>query len=597
MLQSFLASLVFFLTPYLWGRFFKKSIFLSWVVGAFFFVVSYLGIVLVTSFLHLPFLVFFRVIFILVSVLSVTNFIWKKEYVGFSSVLHKHWQVILLSLFGTWVYFFIWKRYTLYPLQLNWDVYEHITLANIIAQGNFSLFASQLSDTFTFDGYIPFFHILLAMPKMVLNANLVGVYWWIEYWHYLLTIIASYLLTKRFLHTSFAGFLGGIVGALIFESSIVYASLFFIPQTLVGLLFAFSLSEELTWLETILVSTLFVSLHLVIGIVAAGALFLWKLLHKNRHVSIKRLQLLVYAALFILLFSLAAHFIGNWIVTGREEAIHFTYSLSQKVQFLLQWYSFFIVFALIGIGIFTRKATKEQKVLVILAALLFSISFAPISYFLKFYVLGRYVIDVVLVAGIVIPLRQLQMKWQKIIASFLMLILLVVFYINQNTYKSSLYFEGYASQISYEEIAAGNWLKAHMPYAFLISDPSTQYVLEAVSGDNTQGGAYMNLQTRRTLSRIAYDYNAKEVRSQLLSIHDALPSVDASREQTLLVLSGRYFAWQRLPQSEKDSFYYNIWSAQMLSSSDKLYIEQFLQQNPYYKVVYSNSEMVILQVL
>jgi hypothetical protein len=171
-----------------------------------------------------------------------------------------------------------------------------------------------------------------------------------------------------------------------------------------------------------------------------------------------------------------------------------------------------------------------------------------------------------------------------------------VFYRNETYFKEPLYFLGSESNISPAEVQAGDWLSKNAPSgSLLVSDPSTQAVLEAASGVNSQGGPYMSLETRRVLESInrSDDYGA--VAERLLTIQDNLAFERQVRTDTLFVLSGRYFAWQQFPSEQKESFYYNIWQPVLLDPGDQGYINGLVDSHKF-NLLYRNSELAILRV-
>jgi len=179
--------------------------------------------------------------------------------------------------------------------------------------------------------------------------------------------------------------------------------------------------------------------------------------------------------------------------------------------------------------------------------------------------------------------------------TFVTFVLLITFYKNQLVYKEPLNFKSYETQISYSEIQVGNWLALQNKdgKAFLISDPATQYILEAVSGVNSQGGDYMNLKTRNTLESINGYYDSNIIKNKLSGIKDAI-AIKQNTQRTFFVVGGRYFAWQRLPNGQKDSTFYNIWSPKELTEADKTYIDYYKRVG--LKVVFSNKEIVIFSL-
>ncbi len=601
MIIDFLASLSFYVIPYLTGRFFTKKIFKAWILGAFLWFIAYFLIAGIVQILRLNnFNEIIRYFAIGISVLSFINilvsFIKEKPKLNVKDI-----QIggFLLG-FTLIIYFLIWKRNTPYPLQLNWDIYEHITLANLIAQGKLSFFTSRISDTFTFNSYSPIFGILLSLPKIVFQKSLLGIYWWLEYWHYFLTVIASFILAKKLFNDRWLAIVSAILSALVFESIMVYSGFFLIPQTLVALATIFVIQEIKEYKAVLLGIVILVILlmHYVVGLVCIAVVALFYLASRLP-LSSKVLNVGVLVATLTAIFLISLNFIGKWQVLAIEEASHFNFPVLEKAGFILDWYGIMLfVFGLIGYVKFVKSGSYSQKLILALAILILGISFSPFSYFLKFYVLGHYFVNLIIVAGIGVLLVNLSPVFKTLGIIWLILIMVMTFYINQSVYKGPLHFETYETQISKGEIEAGNWLSAYNKKgeAFLISDPSLQYVLETVSEVNTQGGVYMSLQTRKTLESVNGSYDPVFIKDKLLSIKDLLPSTQQSDRKVLFAVGGRYFAWQRLPAVQKESSFYNVWSPKTESQNDKTYTD-FLLNSGQFKVVYKNDELTIFEVL
>ncbi|MDO8504128.1 MAG: hypothetical protein Q7S60_05620 [bacterium] len=301
----------------------------------------------------------------------------------------------------------------------------------------------------------------------------------------------------------------------------------------------------------------------------------------------------------ILGITLLSGLMGNIVITYREEAAYFALPLAKKLQFFSDWYGFSLpLFLPLGLwAIFKRRNDTNLHLIAIIGILSLALALAPFSYFLKFYVVGRYFIHIILVAGIVLLLRGLT-KFTYILATiWIGLAFLVVFYLNQLSYKETLYFEGVYSHISVKEIRAALWLKNRYAHenVMLLSDPGTQYVFEAISGLNSQGGSYMNFDSRAVLASIPGIENTTEVRSKLKTIEDNRSKKDESSKK-IIILSGRYFAWQSFPEDWKNSFYYNVWSPRKINPDNLIYINS-LTQDPSFKVVYQNDEFVIIELL
>lgn len=599
MIIDFFASLSFYLLPYLTGRFFSKNPTAAWILGA----VLWLGLFFLVNSLvnlvgHGDFSSIIRTLAVVIALLSGIDLVRisfkdiKKIEIGNLTIS------FLLILFGSLIYFLIWKRNTPYPLELNWDIYEHITLANLISQGNLSFFTSQISDTFTFNSYSPIFGILLSLPKIIFQKSLIGIYWWLEYWHYLLTILASFLLGRKIFGQEWIAFLVAVVSALVFESIMVYSNLFIIPQTLVALLtiFVFLNIKEYkrVWLLITFI-TIFL-MHYIIGILSIAVL-IFVYLSKRFGLSQKILNIGILSSTLILLSSIGINFLGKWHLLPIEEARHFNFSFIEKLGFFTDWYGLlFFIFSAVGYLVIIRSKKAPQKLILILALLTLGLSFAPLSYFLKFHVLGRYFINLVLVAGIGIFLINLPKILRVFGILFIGVVLLITFYKNQLIYKGPLHFKNYETQVSYEEIEAGEFLSSYTEgkKVFLVTDPSLQYILEAVSGINTQGGAYMGLEERKILSELKNTNDSALLKIKLLEISDHLDQEES--DEVLFVLGGRYLEWQRLSEFEKESASSNIWSPKMIRDQDRSYIE-FIKNSPQFEAIYENDQLVIFKII
>jgi len=601
MIIDFFAGLSFYVIPYLTGRFFTKKIFQAWILGAFLWFIAYFLIAGIAEILKLNnFSQIIRYLAIGVSTLSFINIlvsaIREKPKLNIKDIQVGGFLLVFTFL----IYFLIWKRNTPYPLQLNWDIYEHITLANLITQGKLSFFTSLISDTFTFNSYSPIFEILLSLPKIVFQKSLLGVYWWLEYWNYFLTAVASFILAKKLFNDRWLATVSAVLSALVFESVMVYSGFFLIPQTLVALMTIFVIREikEYKVIFLGIAALVILLMHYVVGILCVAVLALFYLASRFP-LSLRFLNIGILIATLTTFILIGLNFMGKWQVLAIEEAAHFNFPILEKAGFILDWYGIMLfVFGLIGYVKFVKNGSYSQKLILALAILILGIAFSPFSYFLKFYVLGHYFVNLIIVAGIGVLLTNLSPVFKTFGIAWLTLVMVMTFYVNQLVYKGPLHFKTYETQISKGEIEAGNWLSSYNKKGntFLISDPSLQYVLEAISEVNTQGGAYMDLQTRKTLKSVNGSYDPVFVKDKLLSIQDLLPSDQKPDRKVLFAVGGRYFAWQRLPANQKESSFYNIWSPKTMTENDKTYVD-FLANSKQFKAVYRNDEIVIFEVL
>lgn len=600
MFIDFLASISFYVIPYLTGRLFTVRFFYAYMLGALFWFFSYfIASYFAQIFYPLHFSAIIKALAISISVFSFINILMTTPKPT-KLVLREHMAVFFILALSSLVYFLIWKNLTPYPLQLNWDIYEHIALANKISEGYISFLPSQISDTFTFNGYSPIFHVLLSLPKIIFTTNLLGVYWWLEYWHYMLTVLAAFFLAQRLFDNKQIASICAILSALIFESTVVYGSLFLLPQTLSALMAIFAIiialdrKKNSLLLYAMTLTILFLT-HYIVGILAAFVVGLFLVLY-YKPLSFQAEKAVIAITTLFLIGAISLHVFGGWSLTNREEAGYFGFSLLHKMELFLDWYGALLAIFLPLGAIRILSDETHQKTVLIAGIFLLAVSLAPFSYVLKFFVLGRYFINAILALGIWFLISYLPKIGQILALTFLAIVFLIVFYANQAFYKEPLYFKGVQSHVSKAEIEASNWLSKNAKEdTFLVSDPSTQYVLEALSGVNTQGGSYMTQKTRDTLFKNNYLYDTRVIAQNLKSIQDLFLYERKKRKNTLFVLTGRYFAWQKLPREQKMSFYYNIWKPHKLEKRDLVYVNLLLK-NSAFKVLYRNDEIIIVQI-
>jgi hypothetical protein len=152
-----------------------------------------------------------------------------------------------------------------------------------------------------------------------------------------------------------------------------------------------------------------------------------------------------------------------------------------------------------------------------------------------------------------------------------------------------------ATEVSPAEIAAADFIKERYgeSQTLLISDPATAYLLEGLSGINTQGGAYANAQTREILLQVGQTMDVQTVKKLLYQVQDTLDTT--APNHVLFAVSGRYFQWQQANETQKKDLSFNIWVPHDLSFSDIKYIQQ-LTYTPEFRLIYKNDGVAILEL-
>ena len=153
----------------------------------------------------------------------------------------------------------------------------------------------------------------------------------------------------------------GILSALTFQSIAAYSTLFLLPQTLVALITIFILIRieeyKLRWL--ILASVFIFLMHYVLGALAIFVLWTFYL-QKRLKLSDKFLSLGLVSAALLSGALLGLNFLGKWQLLNTEEAAHFNFGLSEKLGFIVDWYSL-IFFFLFPLG-FIYILKKEHRI-------------------------------------------------------------------------------------------------------------------------------------------------------------------------------------------------------------------------------------------
>ncbi len=155
-------------------------------------------------------------------------------------------------------------------------------------------------------------------------------------------------------------------------------------------------------------------------------------------------------------------------------------------------------------------------------------------------------------------------------------------------------YQDITAHVSPQELTAASFLKENYSNSnvLLVSDPATQNILEAISLVNTQGGAYMDKETRNQLDLISNTTSVSEIAQELYRINDKVAPTNGKR---LLVLSGRSFIWLQSSKKNKDDLSFNIWNPSDLTFENKKQIQRFAD-DPHFSLVFENSTLAIFEV-
>lgn len=524
------------------------------------------------------------------------------------NLFHKDILVLIfLIIVSSVVFLGIFRAGTPYPYVTNWDAFHHTTLTNNLAMGKFSFLLSEISDTFTFNSYLPLYHVLIAVPHILTNSDVLSMFWFLDYFHFLITVVISYWAGKKIFKSSLAGLITGLLAVFVFESNVVYAGFFFIPQTVAAVLSAYFIvhkiskdSDSLSNFEIILSSLVICAFHFIIGAVYVLTYVIVKILGLvNQKIDNSIFRLAIVTTMIV--FSIAALYLGfhaQLTLSLRNDAVDFIFTGGEKISFFYQWYGI-LPLALIPLGIiyFIKHRFRQNYLFLSVTFFLLGLSLMPFSYGLKFFAIGRYFFNILLAGGIYFFARNIKSPWFKnILGLFLVAGFLPVFIVNSLNFLQSSFHNNIYSFVSPLDFEAIKWVQNNYnsKNTFLISDPQTQNIFEAGTLINTQGGAFPNNDTVKLLDSINNETDTHKTYTTLLQIRDNLDN--SNKEHILFVTGGRYFTWQRFPKEWKESYFYQVWTGQDVWLMDYETI-RLLSESPYFRIVFQNSENVILELI
>jgi hypothetical protein len=507
--------------------------------------------------------------------------------------------------FFTCLVYFIWRYDSGFNATLNWDLYNHQTLANNIVDGNFSVVTSNISDSFKFDAYTSLFHTLLALPMLAFGGSVLHYWWFLELFYLLFVFTAGfsfgYAVSKRL----YVGALVSVFAGFLFESQVAYSSFFLVPQNLAGVIGIgfiaylwegdFEKQKGELLVRCLLFAVFILLLHYIIGLLVVAvclAIILYKAV-ENKH---KLVNLAVYISFACLLLVPLVFSQLQLDSINRGEAEYFNYNFVQKFYYAKDFYGYFL-FIFLPLG-YVYSIWKKEKLLLICCNLFLAFIIAQIPYSFKFLALGRYFMYMMMAYGVWLIVKDLH----KVLKVFVFVLLLVglgiMLVLNIQGYKQVPSYKQISSHVSPNELKAVDFLKNNYENenVLLVSDPATMYVLEGLSGINTIGGAYSDTHTREIMDEIYFSRDSESMDEKLLQTRDGVTG--KNYDKLLLVLSGRTFKWVQAADEEKFGIYWNVWKPTDLSNQDlsELELIDFVEKYSKFNKVFENDAMVIFEI-
>jgi len=507
----------------------------------------------------------------------------------------------ILFLISFIIFFGFYRQLTPPPYLTNWDLLHHTVLIKQLLQGNFNILLTSMSDTFTINSYTPLFHMIMALPIAIFKINILRFFWFAEFLYFLFTSFTAYYIGKKLIDSPYGGFITALVSLLFFEATAAYTTLFLLPLTLSGSLAAlfltyFITNKNISVIKAVISGFIVFALHYMIGGVYITILFY--IFIKKRFFSEKSdLFFLICSFIFMLICFLSNLFGQKISILSRPDAQYFAYSLHAIKALLWQWYGMLPIILLpLGLVIYL-KDHKFGKIITTIFFFVTSLILFPVSYSLKLFAINHYLVSLIIAIGIINLLSLFNNKITKFILFILIFTaFLSVFVANVNQHLSLSYNGKQNSYISDSDFKTAKWIDNYYigKKVFLISDPTTQGVLEALSTINTQGGAFPRAETVQLLDSIKNESDPKKILNVFKKINDTIPSQN-SRDVTLFVLGGKYFDWQKSDWGCKISYACQSWLPLKIKPSDKRFTK-IITDSILLKLVYQDQENTILEL-
>jgi hypothetical protein len=150
--------------------------------------------------------------------------------------------------------------------------------------------------------------------------------------------------------------------------------------------------------------------------------------------------------------------------------------------------------------------------------------------------------------------------------------------------------------VTESEIGAATFIESNYrdQNAIIISEPATMYILEGLSGVNSPGGVFTDLNTRKTVSNIYFSRDSELMKYEIFGARDTLLPTETP-EKALLVISGRFSKWQNASRDQKFGIYWNVWKPADISLEEYDFIE-FIEDYAKFELVHKNKGLRIYEI-
>ena len=519
----------------------------------------------------------------------------------------RHLVVAFMILCFSAMSYGIWLWRTPYPL--NWDLYEHQTLVNLIHTDHFNFFTSHISDTFGFNSYPPVFHTVMAISQFSALSPIESLEYWniVSFFHLLTVSFASYLFAYAITRRRVIAFLSCVIGTFAFESVMAFTAFFLLPQTLTTVLCIFALAQlfsavhqqqKTSWWTALFWIFALILNHYVIGGLAA-VLYLTAFICQRYPRTWgwwMRTFPFILAIVVVMTFGVIASYFVNFGSINQGEAASYIFSLSDKLNFLQRTYGYALfIFLPIGIYAILRHAKLQTQYALLMTMGFIAILLSNFPYVFKFYTLGSFFFHLIMAIGIWAILEKITSRFLRYIGMILLVGLLVILLIVNSVYwKHGLYSGSEYRHVSQDDLQAMNFILTHYPVnnTLLISDPATQYIFSALTRAHSDGGVFASTAMRDAVLLATKSEPAQA--AQELSTIDT--KIEDHAKYRLFIVSGRLFQWSAATQVQQHSFDYNQWQSVNLAMNGQIYAQKLSADKDDFRLIYQDNSNIIFEL-
>ena len=505
--------------------------------------------------------------------------------------------ILLLCLNGVMVAM-IFRAFSSFPLQPAFDVLgENVIFNKIFYDNFFSIFRTEYSSNFFFNGKTPLFPLIVAIICRLVDVDYISLMWVFPFLFVPLFAVGNYLFAFELTKDRNLSFVASVISAWICEVSQptfihpIQSGLFvaLLPLLLLSLLMIYKLSIKTSYkiaLVGMLFAFSFVS-HYFLGTYLILSLIVMYVILKASQ-KWKKLPYFFVTLNFFILFFLFSQKVGFISLNSLEfDPLNLflgikstSYSFESKWYLMEKWYTLLIFYLSLGGVIYAglvslihnpREKLSWATYYFMLNLLLFSLPIASVE---RIFPIIHIFIAIFTALLLTLPLQALKTSQLKTIAGVCLILVCLTPIITQPilTYVNNFPFlyektDGIVTSFTEYEMSMGKWIQKNTPSdAIIVSEPYVQIALEAFANRPSIEGMYLS------------GDKADMVKTAIINENDAVScyllrqASNTTNETLILIITGRVISWATTSHT-------TFWAPIHMQPEHMKYIEKFLNSS------------------